>query len=114
MLIELDVADTPSKRMIGLLKTKELLETKGLFIPNCRAIHTFGMQYSIDVVFINKQLKIIKVIQSCLPNRLAWSFESYSVIELKGGFCIKWPSYSEIIYNSLCALAEAGVITKYT
>ena len=56
-----------------------------LLITPCTSVHTFGMKYSIDLIFLNKNWKITKLVHSLKPCRFAWSWGAHMVIELAGG-----------------------------
>lgn len=63
------------ERAAGLLRLPRLRRDEALLIAGCRAIHTLGMRYSIDVVFINKTGAIVRIVHD-LPAcrfRAAWS-----------------------------------------
>ena len=50
-----DIADTSAKRRTGLLKHKSLEPGDGLWIAPCEGVHTFGMKFPIDVVFLSRK-----------------------------------------------------------
>jgi len=80
------IAGTSGERRTGLLKHSELLPGDGLWIAPCECIHTFGMKFPIDVVFIDKQMRVRRVYQNLAPYRLTtlvWSAQS--VLELPSG-----------------------------
>jgi hypothetical protein len=80
-----EVADTPKARRKGLLSRAPLASGEGLWIAPCEAIHTFGMSYPIDLVFIDKRYRVVKLVQSILPRRISFSCRAHSVIELAPG-----------------------------
>ncbi|HUS07813.1 MAG TPA: DUF192 domain-containing protein [Bryobacteraceae bacterium] len=80
-----DVADTSSKRRSGLLKYPGLKAGQGLWIVPCEAVHTFGMKFPIDVVFLNKKRKILKVRRDMGKWRMALCLRAHSVLELPAG-----------------------------
>ena len=80
------IAQTPWKRVVGLLGRKALPEEGALVIKPCNSIHTFFMAFTIDVLFLDPQNKIVKAIKNMSPNRLSpivWT--SKMVIELPAG-----------------------------
>ena len=81
----IDVADTSQKRRTGLLKHSGLTDGTGLWIVPCEAVHTWGMKFEIDVVFLNKQRKVLKVRKSMGRRRLALCLPAHSVLELPAG-----------------------------
>ncbi len=80
-----DVADTSAKRRIGLLKHTSLEPGEGLWIVPCEGIHTFGMKFPIDVLFLNRKKKVVKVKSNMARSRLALSLRAHSVLELPAG-----------------------------
>lgn len=73
------------ERMQGLLCRKPLNEDEALLIQPCSSIHTFGMRYNIDVVFLNKDLSIKKIFTHVRPWRIAMSFGAAMVLEMIAG-----------------------------
>jgi uncharacterized membrane protein (UPF0127 family) len=73
------------ERMQGLLFRDPLKEDEGLLIKPCSSIHTIGMQYDIDVVFLRKDLTIKKIYRHVKPWRYAMSFGANMVLELIAG-----------------------------
>jgi uncharacterized membrane protein (UPF0127 family) len=70
------------ERMLGLLISSPLTENEGLLIAPCSSVHTVGMRYAIDLVFLDKQLTIVKTVRSLKPWRMAASNASSMVLEL--------------------------------
>ena len=73
------------ERMRGLLGRKPLSPDQALLITSCSSIHTFFMQYQIDLAFINKNWQIKKLIHALKPYRLAWAPGTSMVLEMPGG-----------------------------
>tara|TARA_R110002072_G_scaffold172728_5_gene327107 strand:- start:52513 stop:52860 length:348 start_codon:yes stop_codon:yes gene_type:complete len=84
-LCELWIADTALARMKGLLGSKPLADKQGLLMSPCNSIHTLGMKYGLDVVFLNKAGKVKKISRTVKPNRMKTCFSAAYVIELKAG-----------------------------
>ena len=83
---EIRLADTPRARRAGLLKRDKLNPGEGLWIYPTQAIHTFGMRFPIDVVFIDRQMRVRRIYHQLAPFRLTslvWSAQS--VLELPPG-----------------------------
>lgn len=80
-----DIADTSAKRRTGLLKHTGLEPGEGLWIAPCEGVHTFGMKFAIDVVFLTKKKKVIKIRQNMVRRRIALSPLAHSVLELPSG-----------------------------
>lgn len=80
-----DIADTSAKRRQGLLKHTGLAPGEGLWIVPCEGVHTFFMKFPIDVVFLNKQRKVLKIRANMGRRRIALSLRAHSVLELPAG-----------------------------
>ncbi len=80
------VASSLPTRMIGLMGKRALNQDEGLFIPRCRAIHTWFMRVPMDAVFVNRQMTVLRV-DSCIPPfRLpAPVLKAWGVLELAAG-----------------------------
>ncbi|MDO8661637.1 MAG: DUF192 domain-containing protein [Candidatus Omnitrophota bacterium] len=79
-------ADTPCKRIKGLLGRKNFASGEALIIKPCNAVHTFFMRFPIDLLFVDKTNKVLKVISNLTPFRLSpVYFRSCLVVELPAG-----------------------------
>lgn len=54
-------------RLKGLIGVAKLEDGEGLWMAHCRAIHTFGMRFPIDVVFLDGNLVVKKAVKSVRP-----------------------------------------------
>lgn len=73
-------------RLKGLMFSRDLPECDGLLITSCNSIHTFFMNYSLDVIFLDNHFKVIKIIRDFRPWKMSWIyFKSTQVLELKAG-----------------------------
>lgn len=80
-----DAANTSAKRREGLLKRSGLAPGEGLWISPCEAVHCFFMKFTIDVLFLNRAKKVVKVRPSLRPWRVAGCLRAHSVLELPEG-----------------------------
>ncbi len=79
------IADTSKTRKTGLLKHHRLEQGEGLWITPCEGVHTVGMKFSIDVLFLDKKRKVVKI-RAAMPQwRMAACLWSHSVLELPSG-----------------------------
>lgn len=76
--------DSASRRK-GLLGVDQVGRDSGLWIAPCEAIHTFGMKMPIDVLFLDRDLKVRKRIVSMPPGRISVCLVAASVVELRAG-----------------------------
>lgn len=82
----LTVADSIFKRAKGLLGRTSLASDSGLLLKPCKAVHTFGMKFAIDIVFIDRGNRAIKVIKALKPNRMTAIYcNAATVLELSSG-----------------------------
>jgi hypothetical protein len=80
-----EIADTSKTRKTGLLKHHRLERGEGLWITPCEGVHTAGMKFPIDVLFLNKKRKVVKI-RAAMPRwRLSLCLWAYSVLELPSG-----------------------------
>jgi uncharacterized membrane protein (UPF0127 family) len=81
-----DVAATSWRRMRGLLGRPPLAPGQGLLIRPCQGVHTLGMAYPIDVVHLDRELVVRKVLRGLRPWRigpLVW--RASIILELPAG-----------------------------
>ncbi len=80
-----EVADRGVKRSKGLLGRNCLERGEGLWIVPCEAVHTFGMRFSIDLVYVDRDKRVKKVRSHVRPWRMSACLSAHSVIELTAG-----------------------------
>ncbi len=81
----LHIPDGARERMRGLLDYDGLDECEGMWFPSCRLIHTFGMKFTIDLVYLTSRMEVCKVVSPLRPARLSACLAADSVIELGFG-----------------------------
>jgi hypothetical protein len=80
------IATTMFERMKGLMFSEDLPDCDAFLIKPCNSIHTFFMLYSIDVLFLDAEFKVVKSIRNIKPWRMTWLyFNSSQVLEMKAG-----------------------------
>ena len=83
---ELRLAHTHWTRLRGLLGTRTLKGGTGLWLKPCRQVHMFGMIYAIDVIFLDRELRVVAVLKELSPNKISPKFAlAESVLELPAG-----------------------------
>ncbi len=80
------IADNPWDRLIGLMFSEKMNGFDGLiFIPG-KSIHTCFMRYDIDVVFLNKENKVVSVVEKMKPWRFTkFYLKATKALELPAG-----------------------------
>ena len=79
------MADRPLRRMRGLLGRRELPAGDGIFLRPAPSIHTAFMRFPIDVVFVDRDLRVVKVVEEMPAWRMASSRQARSALELAAG-----------------------------
>ncbi len=80
-----EVADTAARRSKGLLGRDGLQPGGALWIVPCEAVHTFWMRFPLDLVYLNKSHRIVKVRRNVGPWRISACLRAHSVIEFASG-----------------------------
>ena len=76
--------DSASRRK-GLLDHSSLADGSAMIIAPTSAIHTFAMRFSIDVIFVSKDGRVLKVRPHVKPRRIAAAWRAFAVVELPAG-----------------------------
>jgi hypothetical protein len=80
------MADNVWTRLRGLLGRPPLREGQALAIKPSRGIHTWFMGYPIDVLYVDKDGQVVRVIEAIAPWRFApIDLRSHVIIELPPG-----------------------------
>ena len=79
-------ADTVLSRMAGLLGRDSIASDEALIITRCKSIHMFFMRFSIGVIFVDKDNRVVGTLPAIRPFRLSPTFFKASyAIELAAG-----------------------------
>lgn len=78
-------AVSPWDRTRGLLGRPQLQADEGMLIDACRLVHTVGMGYRLDLVFLDKSGQIRKLVKALAPVRIAGSLAARATLELAPG-----------------------------
>ena len=86
LALNLALAGTLFARLRGLLGRDALGAGEGLWIRPCGAIHTFGMRFPIDALFLDRKGRVVGLARALRPNRISRIYcRASSVIELPAG-----------------------------
>jgi len=81
-----ETARTPVERTRGLLGTARIPRGGGLWIVPCRSIHSFGMRYEFDALFLDRNGKVVGTHSRFRRNRISRIFwKARGVLELPAG-----------------------------
>ena len=79
-------ANTFVTRGLGLLPRAAVAPNEGIWIDGCSAVHTIGMRATIDLYFLDKDNRVLRIASAIPPNRLAVTCRNaVSVVELGAG-----------------------------
>jgi uncharacterized membrane protein (UPF0127 family) len=80
---EIIKADTIVRRVRGLIGEDN---PKSLYLETRWGIHTFGMKYSLDILILDSNWGVKKIVECLKPNRvLFWNPKYFRVLELPAG-----------------------------
>jgi uncharacterized protein len=79
------LAETPLRRVKGLLGRSGLERGEGLLLRPASSIHTFFMRFPIDAVFLDSDLRVLHVADDLQPWRAAGKRGAKAALELPAG-----------------------------
>lgn len=71
-------------RLLGLALLSRERAGPGLLLPRCRSVHTFGMRFPLDVIFLDAVGAEVRRVH-LVPGRVAWERRAAAVLELPAG-----------------------------
>ena len=81
-----EVATSIAQKTLGLMFSKDLGNKDALLIESCNSIHTFFMNYPIDVIFLSKENIVVKIFRNLKPWRMTLMyFKASKCLEFMGG-----------------------------
>jgi len=84
----LELALDSASRRKGLLGRDGLEEGAGLVIAPSNSVHTFFMRFAIDIVFLNRSGRVLKIRPRVPAPRIALSATAHAVLELPAGAAV--------------------------
>ena len=80
------LADSFFNRFAGLMFRKKLPAATGLFLAPCNSVHMCFMRFAIDVVYLDKEYNIVKVVKNLRPwLGLSMCPKAWAVFEMTAG-----------------------------
>jgi uncharacterized protein len=79
------LAETALTRMKGVLGRGELPSGEGLLLKPASSVHMAFMRFPIDAVFLDNEMRVLKIVSHLRPWRLAARRGAKSVLELRAG-----------------------------
>lgn len=81
-----EVAGTRGTRRRGLLGRDGLPQGTALMLTPCNAIHTVGMRFTIDAVFLDRDGTVRRIVRDLRPWRMAACFSARMTVEFEAGY----------------------------
>ncbi len=88
-----ELAQYPWERMQGLLGRARISENEAMILPKTGSIHTFFMRFAIDVAFLDRHKRIVKLVTNLKPGNLSAGLKACYAVEMKEGLAQKIPLY---------------------
>ncbi len=83
---KLEIARTLWAQTVGLMGRPSLPADTGLLIPRCNSIHTGFVRFPLDIVFLDSDCRVVRIVTSLAPWRIAGPVRgAKSVLELSEG-----------------------------
>lgn len=82
---EVTVLTSFPQRLTGLLLRQGLARGQAFWFPNCAAVHSWGMQFALDIVGLDKQQRIVSVERNVQPGRMLRLAQTCSIVECEAG-----------------------------
>jgi uncharacterized membrane protein (UPF0127 family) len=76
---------TRGQRARGLAGRDLIDPREGLRIPRCRSVHTVGMRFALDLVWLDRDDVVVRVDRDVPPQRMRTCLRARSVVELAAG-----------------------------
>lgn len=79
------VADGPLSRLRGLARLDELPGDRGLLLTRTKSVHTLGMRFALDLVWLGRRGDVVRVDHDVAPRKHRACREARSVVEVAAG-----------------------------
>ncbi|HVD56533.1 MAG TPA: DUF192 domain-containing protein [Thermoleophilaceae bacterium] len=83
--MEIVLARTRRRRLLGLALRRRPPDGWGLLLPRCRSVHTFGMRFAIDIVFLDARGRVVRVVSGLRPRRIVLCRRAAAAVEVRAG-----------------------------
>jgi uncharacterized membrane protein (UPF0127 family) len=80
------VAAGPFARLRGLAALDDLPGERGLLLPRTRSVHTLGMRFALDLVWLGRDGRVVEVEEDVAPRRHVMCRAARSVVEVRAGW----------------------------
>ena len=83
--IRLAIAATPRSRLLGLMGLEGMSRRHALLLPRCRSVHTVGMRFALDLIWLDAAERVLRSDAAVGPRRLRSCPRASAVVEAPAG-----------------------------
>ena len=83
--VRLTSAATSRSRLLGLMGLRALDRDEALLLPRCKSIHTFGMRFALDLVWLDAAGRVLRRDAAVAPGRVRCCPRAHAVVEAPAG-----------------------------
>lgn len=84
--VDIRLANSFRSRLMGLQAYRQIPFGDGVWLVPCNSIVTFRMRFAIDAVFLDKDGRVVRVVENIVPGKIVWPIRrAHSVLELPAG-----------------------------
>jgi uncharacterized membrane protein (UPF0127 family) len=102
--LRLAVARSRRARLCGLAFLGELPADRALLLERCRSVHTFGMRFAVDLVWLDAGRRVVRVDDRVPPRRVRSCRAARHVVEVTSGAGPAWAAVAQALGDA-CRLA---------
>ncbi len=103
VVARLELAKSLWQQTVGLLGRRQFPSDTGMWLEPCNSIHTFGMRFAIDVLFLDASGRLVRAVPNLRPWRICWPvWRARAVVEIPAGTIALRNIQPEIRYNIVC------------
>jgi len=78
-------AERRADRMRGLARLDAMPASYALHLPRCRSVHTFAMRFPLDLIWLGRDGRPVRIDRAVSPNRIRTCLRARSVVEVSAG-----------------------------
>lgn len=83
--VRVSITESARERMRGLLGRDSLAGNEALLLRDCRSVHTFGMRFPIDIVFLDRHNRVVAIRHAVRRCRVHLSLRAMHTLEMAAG-----------------------------
>jgi uncharacterized membrane protein (UPF0127 family) len=73
------------ERLVGLARLDAMPDDRGLHLPRCRSVHTLGMRFPLDLIWLGADGRPLRIDRNVPPRRFRACLRARSVVEVNAG-----------------------------